>query len=291
MTSTITRDSDNLAVRRVGQIVHRCQQGQLTPAVALRQVEAYAAALHVALYDLAVDTIEQVAVDRALNLEPVPHREAKWRKHFGEEAATRRARRYERKLHKPATKRGAGVEANLAERVTMAQEWRVVGPTSEPVALRPIWAVNSAGVADDAAYVLGSHKAEGLGLLGAATFKGKSVVPSRHHGASRTVRVQATVPDTGKPARLREAKPGTTVWVARTEEAIGSGRQGITPNLAYRVPSVAVDPKAPQCERARQLAPSPLLEAKEQWLAIRRTGSTARAKQRQRAYQRNGWAH
>ncbi|BCO56065.1 hypothetical protein MINTM005_13090 [Mycobacterium intracellulare] len=280
MTSTIARNTDQLALSRVKQIVARCQQGSLTPSNALHQIEAYAAALHVALYDLAVDEIEQVALAKALNLEPVPHRVARTRKHFGAESATRRARRHEQKRHRPATPRGTGVEANVAETVRAhSTEWRTAAPAGEVVPLRPIWAVSSDGTVDDGAFVFGTPKGQGLGLLGAAQYQGKTVTPARHHGPTTITRLEARVITTvkaGQPARLREHGTLDTVTIA-VERERHSDRAGIIPNLAYRVPSVPAE--------------SPLIEAKEQWLAMRRSGQTVKTHQRAAAYRQNGWAH
>lgn len=295
--STITRGTDQLALARVKQIVARCRQGTLDPSNALHMIESYAPAIHVTLYDMAVDQIEQVAVDKAMNLEPVPHRVARVRKPVGPESDTRRARRHARKVHKPAAQ-GTGraltarVEANSAERVTAAMEWRIAlpkGQRAEAVSLRPIWAVTSDGMVDDAAYVFGTPKTQGLGLLGAGLYKGKVATPSRFHVATKTSTVEAQV-IRPEPKRRKDGKrsasnpdPRTVQWhstrttLVKIEQDRRSERAGITPNLAYRVPSVPPE--------------SPLLEAKKQWLELRRTGSTAKAKERAKEYQRNGWAH
>lgn len=99
MTITATRKRTDeerhaLVLKRMNQIVDRCQRGKLEPSHALVQLEAMAAAIPLQLYDLAVDAVETVATERHLDLEVTPHRVARVRQDTRPgDADTRRAQR------------------------------------------------------------------------------------------------------------------------------------------------------------------------------------------------------
>lgn len=127
---------DPLAYDRCDRIVKRAMRGETSPAVAQRQIEAYAAALPVTIYDAAIDQILAAAAAHGGDLATVEWSGAADRpdKIDGTDAQTRRARRREQRRHQAAAHKGeaSGVESNVARKVTAARNWR--GETG-PIAL------------------------------------------------------------------------------------------------------------------------------------------------------------
>ena len=130
--------------RMVDLILARLTEGTADPAVALARVEAIAPALPVELYDSAVDAISAAAVVMGKDLRLRPSWLARVRGNSdGLDAATRRSRRQQERVHQRTRALGAQFESNDASRPRVNHLWRTTH-TAQPVTeLRPVLAVAS----------------------------------------------------------------------------------------------------------------------------------------------------
>ncbi len=125
-------------------ILSRLTAGTTDPAVALARVEAIGPALPQELYDGAVDAVARVAEIQGKPLAIQPWALARLRGNTdGLDAATRRSRAQQDRVHHRTRPLGGQFESNDASRPRVNHIWRTTH-VAQPVAeLRPVWAVGS----------------------------------------------------------------------------------------------------------------------------------------------------